>query len=170
LRLMDQRGMLKNIVEHSLVVAKVALHLSKALNKEGQWIDVDLVEAASLLHDITKTESLVTQTDHAETGSKFLAAMGYEKVGEVVAQHVRLMEGRQSSRVSEEEVVYYADKRVRHDQIVSIEERFRDLEDRYGKNEKAIKQLERLKKATAEIEKKIFSILVGGPAILENLR
>jgi len=169
LKLMSRFEMLSNIVEHSLVVARVALYLSKALNEKGQRIEVDLVEAASLLHDITKTESLSTRQDHAHTGSQALTAMGYGKVAKVVAQHVRMLEEGNPSTVSEVEVVYYADKRVRHNQIVSLEERFRDLKDRYGKEEKAILQLEKLKKATSIVEKKIFSILAADPEVLQRL-
>jgi putative nucleotidyltransferase with HDIG domain len=160
--------MLGNIFEHSLIVTKVALYLSEALNKKGQQIDTELVEAASLLHDIAKTECLATQQDHAEAGAGLLEAMGYARVGEVVAQHIRLFKEQESSRVTEEEVVYYADKRVRHDEIVSLEERFMDLMERYGKDEKAIEQLERLKKAASETERKIFSILESDPAVLQR--
>jgi HD superfamily phosphodiesterase len=60
---MGEYGMLENIVAHSLEVARVALILSIELNKKGQKIDLGLVEAASLLHDLTKTECLKTKED-----------------------------------------------------------------------------------------------------------
>jgi putative nucleotidyltransferase with HDIG domain len=169
LKLMSRFEMLGNIVEHSLVVAKVALYLSKALNERGQRIDVGLVEAASLLHDITKTECLTTKQDHAQTGAQVLTAMGYGRVARIVAQHVHLLEEGRTFTVTEAEVVYYADKRVRHDQVVSLEERFSDLIDRYGKEEKAVTQLEKLKEATFEVEKKIFSILAKDPEVLQQV-
>jgi len=80
LRLMNQYGMLENIINHSVEVANLALYLSKELNRKGQRIDLHLVEAASLLHDLTKTESFKTKEDHAWTGSQLLKEMGYEKV------------------------------------------------------------------------------------------
>ena len=61
LRLMGEYGMLENIIAHSLKVARVALFLSMELNKKGQRVDLGLVEAASLLHDLTKTECLKTK-------------------------------------------------------------------------------------------------------------
>ena len=63
-----------------------------------------------------------------------------------MAQHVWLNREGDPSSVSEEEVVNYADKRVRHDQIVSLEERFQDLKNRYGKDQRSIHYLERLEK------------------------
>ncbi len=127
LRLMGEYGMLENIVAHSLEVARVALILSIELNKKGLKIDLGLVEAASLLHDLTKTECLKTKEDHAQTGSQLLKGIGYERIGEVVAQHIWVCQGGDPSSVSEEEIVNYADKRVMHDRIVSLEERFSDL-------------------------------------------
>jgi putative nucleotidyltransferase with HDIG domain len=166
---MGQCRMLGNIVEHSLVVARVARYLAEALREKGQEIDAGLVEAASLLHDITKTECLVTKEDHAETGFRFLLSMGYERVGEVVAYHVRLPPGGESARVTETEIVNYADKRVRHNRIVSLEERFVDLRARYGTEQKAVEYLEAMKEKTLEVERKIFSILRIDPGIIETL-
>ncbi len=169
LRLMVQYGMLEHIIDHSIAVARVALFLSIKLNRKGQRIDLPLVEAAALLHDLTKTECLRTKEDHALTGSRLLKGMGYERIGDVVAEHIHLSKETDPSWISEEEVVNYADKRVQHDRIVSLEERFEDLKGRYGKSERALELLEGLRRATFEIEKKIFSVLEFDPDHLEAL-
>jgi len=169
LRLMDAYGMLENIVAHSLEVARVALFLSTELNKKGQKLDLGLVEAASLLHDLTKTECLQTKEDHAQTGSQLLKGMGYERIGDVVAQHIWLCKEVDPSSVSEEEIVNYADKRVMHDRIVSLEERFSDLKKRYGRIERSRDYLERLQKEIYGIENKIFYILQMNPGDLPDL-
>jgi uncharacterized protein len=169
LRLMEQHGMLKHIIHHSLEVARVALFLSLELNKKGQRIDLGLVEAASLLHDLTKTECLKTKEDHARTGSQLLKGMGFERVGEVVAQHVRLAEEGNPSAVSEEEIVNYADKRVMHDRVVPLKERFIDLKERYGTHQSAMDYLEHLEKEIYGIENKIFFILQIDPDVLQRL-
>jgi putative nucleotidyltransferase with HDIG domain len=166
---MSKYGMLENILSHSLEVAKVALFISIELNRKGQRIDLGLVEAASLLHDLTKTECLKTKDDHAQTGSQQLKRMGYERVGDVVAQHVWLGKEGDPSCVSEEEIVNYADKRVMHDRIVSLEERFSDLKARYGLNPKAMDYLERLQREIYGIENKIFFILQINPNDLQHL-
>lgn len=166
---MEEYGMLDHIIAHSLEVARVALFISIELNKMGQNIDLRLVEAASLLHDLTKTECLKTKEDHALTGSKLLREMGFERVGDIVAEHILLSRHQDPFAVSEEEVVNYADKRVKHDRIVSLNERFEDLCNRYGKNPKAFEQLEKLKKDTFELENKIFSIIGMSPEDLQNI-
>jgi putative nucleotidyltransferase with HDIG domain len=169
LRLMDDYGMLGNIIDHSLEVARVALFLSKELNKRGQKIDLALVEAASLLHDLTKTECLRTKEDHALKGCQVLERMGYPRVGEVVAQHIWLIKEGDPSIVSEEEIVNYADKRVMHNRIVPLKERFEDLRQRYGENPKALQTMERLERLSYDIEQKIFLILQIDPDDLQHL-
>jgi uncharacterized protein len=163
LRLMGRHGMLEHIVAHSLEVTRVALFLCTELNKNGQRLDLRLVEAGSLLHDIAKTRCLQTKEDHTREGCRLLTQMGYEKVGEIVAQHVWLTGEGDASAVSEEEVVNYADKRVRHDQIVSLGERFLDLKNRYGRDQRSTDYLERLEKLILGIENKIFLILKIDP-------
>ncbi len=170
LKLMDQYEMLDNIMNHSIEVAKVALFLSMELNKKGQRIDLALVEAASLLHDLTKTECLKTKEDHAQTGYQLLKRIGYEDVGKIVAEHIHLSLKEDPLWVSEKEVVNYSDKRVQHDRIVSLEERFRDLKDRYVKNQRIFELFEQLEKETFEIEVKIFSILGIDPKDLQRLQ
>ncbi len=162
--------MLDHIVNHSIEVARVALFLSVELNKRGQRIDLALVEAASLLHDVAKTECLKTKEDHAQTGCQLLRGLGYERVGEIVAEHVWLSKEGDPCLVSEEEVVNYADKRVRHDKIVSLHERFEDLKERYGRDERAIDYLKQLEETIFAIENKIFFILEINPNTLESLK
>ena len=170
LRLMDRYKMLKNIVNHSLTVTKVALFLSRELNKKGQEIDLAVVEAASLLHDLAKTECLKTKEDHARQGFRVLKKLGYGRTAEVVAQHIEVSNEGDSPAVSEEEVVNYTDKRVRHDRIVSLKERFSDLKDRYGRVKSALDQMDRMEKATYAIEYKIFSVLGSDPKDLQRLQ
>jgi uncharacterized protein len=170
LSLMSQSEMLSHIIDHSIQVTRVALYLAIELNKRGQNLDLHLVEAASLLHDVTKSECLKTREDHAQTASQLLKGMGYIRVGEIVAEHVHLTRQIDPLRVTEEEIVNYADKRVRHHRIVSLEERFCDLMDRYGKNERAVEQMELLKRVTVKIQNKIFSILEIDPGDILHLQ
>jgi uncharacterized protein len=169
LQLMQRFKMLENIVAHSLEVSRVALFLSEELNKKGQRIDLRLVEAGALLHDIAKTVCLRTKEDHTRAGYCLLKEIGYDRIGEIVAQHVWLLKEGDPFSVSEEEVVNYADKRVRHDQIVSLDERFVDLRKRYGKDPNSIAYLERMEKSILVVEQKIFLILKIDPADLQHL-
>jgi len=170
LKLMDQRGVLVNIVNHSVEVTKVALFISRELNKRGHPVDMGLVEVAALLHDLAKTECLHTREDHARLGYELLKKMGYERIGEVIAQHIWMWKRGDPDTISEEEVVNYADKRVRHDRIVSLKDRLIDLRDRYGNGPEAERYLQALEKETFEIERKIFAVLGMDPNDLQRLQ
>lgn len=143
LALMDRYGMLDNIRAHSLTVARVAeaLLASMAETKkiETPLPSPDLVRAGALLHDIAKTICLGTECDHARKGRDICLELGYQTIGEIVREHVLLKEF-STDRYAQgiffaKEIVYYADKRVRHDSVVSLNERMAYIIERYGNND-----------------------------------
>ena len=138
--LMAKYCMLPNIIEHSLQVMRVSLVITDNL-KDGVYVNRNMVIAAALLHDITKTRSLETRERHDQSGGELLQELGFASVGEIVKQHVILLDFNPQERLEEREIINYADKRVMHDKIVSLAERVEDLIKRYGTNEE-IKNLE----------------------------
>lgn len=164
--LMDRFGMLPNIVEHSYRVCQVALTIGRALNARGGALDEGLLMASSLLHDITKTRSLRTRENHAETGGELVAGLGYAEVGRIVNGHVHLTLEASSARIEEVHVVNYADKRVRHDVVVSFEERWNDLMERYGRTPRSRRRILGLKRIGEVLEERIFARLAFPPDAL----
>lgn len=135
--------MLDNIRAHSLMVARVAQVLHRGLAETNKSIphlpSEDLVVAGALLHDIAKTPCLKNRCDHARHGRDICLDLGYPEVAEVVREHVILTEFSvtryDSGHFLAKELVYYADKRVRHDEIVSIEVRLEYILEHYGNND-----------------------------------
>ena len=154
LQMMDNYDMLPNIKDHSILVADLAIIIGRQLNKNGSELDLDLIEAAALLHDITKTKSIKTGENHCKSGGKLLRNLGYQRISEIVEQHV--LPDKIEGNVSEEEVVCYADKRILHDKIVSLDERFEYLLERYGKNEKSVSFVNEARLKLLVIEKRII--------------
>jgi len=132
--------MLENIREHSIVVARVARLLGCELLAAGETLSIEKLTAAALLHDIAKTSCLVTRKNHAEEGSNICLRNGFEEIAPIVAEHVVLRNAPTDGRFSEKEIVYYADKRVNHHSIVSLEERRDYILERYGGNGKGLQQ------------------------------
>ena len=166
LNVMKKYNMLENIVSHSLLVNSVALYLSEELNKRGENLNLLKVQAGALLHDITKTRSIETGEDHANTGSVLLKMLGYNPISEIVRQHVIINDTVNLPSVSEIEVVYYADKRVKHEEVVTLEERFNDLRKRYATTKEKESAINLLEKQSKELEEKIFSRLDMTPDVL----
>jgi putative nucleotidyltransferase with HDIG domain len=166
LSLLKQYEVYPNIISHSKQVTKVAMFLAKSLKKGGIALNLSLIEAGALLHDIGKTYSLKHPgTDHIKKGSQWLEELGYPQVAEIVRQHVDLPN---PLKINEKTIVSYADKRVKHDIIVSLEERFSDLLKRYGQTESKQKRLKKLYQRARKLEALIFSYLPFNPDFITN--
>jgi putative nucleotidyltransferase with HDIG domain len=157
-KLMVQHSMRPNIVEHSIQVMHVSLAITDNL-KNGAAVNRDLVIAAALLHDITKTRSLKTNERHDISGGEFLREMGFTSIAEIVEQHVVFQNFNPQGRLEEREIVYYADKRVNHDKIVTIEERVHYLLKRYGITEEIRGLILQNKNLVLAVERKIASFM-----------
>ena len=157
-KLMVHHSMRPNIVEHSIQVMNVSLAITDNL-KNGVAVNRDLVIAAALLHDITKTRSLVTNERHDISGAELLREMGFTSIAEIVEQHVVFQNFNLQGGLEEREIVYYADKRVNHDKIVTIEERVHYLLQRYGNTEEIRSRILRNKNLVLAVERKIASFM-----------
>lgn len=158
-RAMAEMEMLDNIVAHSIQVCRVATVLTDGLNANGHDLDRGLILAAALLHDITKTRSLATSENHARTGARYLKEKGYPEVADIVGQHVSLTDFQASRKPCEAEIVNYADKRVMHDQVVTLEVRLADLMKRYNGSGDLGSRLSRMHRQAQAIETKLFACL-----------
>jgi uncharacterized protein len=153
-RLIRKYNMLPNIIEHSRQVMLVSLAMVDKL-KDGAVINRDIVIAAALLHDITKTRSLETKEPHDLSGGILLRELGFDKIASIVEEHVVLKNFEPDGPLEEKEIVYYADKRVMHDQVVSSKDRVADLLERYGKTPEIKEMIIKNSGMLMEIEKKI---------------
>jgi len=139
-RLMEEYAMLPNIRRHSITVARVAIHILDAYRANKtlhvEFPDHDLIIAGALLHDIAKTPCLQNDCDHARAGAEICIELGYPDIAPIVGEHVILKEHdpvRYKRGVfSATEIIYYADKRVRHEEIVSLEDRLEYILEHYG--------------------------------------
>lgn len=129
-----------NIQRHSLLVAHIAETLAKMAEAKGIPANPASTRAAGLLHDIAKTWCIQHKGSHALIGA---AWTGMETGNPAIAQGVLLHVHWPWQLPAGDELfclpilVLYADKRVRHDQCVTLEERFDDLLVRYGKSPNA---------------------------------
>lgn len=170
-RLMDTYGMLDNIRHHSLVVARLADRIVTGLSGTERLTSVpdrNLVIAGALLHDIAKTPCLDGSCDHSREGAAICAGQGYPEIAEIVAEHV-LLQSHEPDRFRTglflaKEIVYYADKRVRHTHVVTLEERLEYILEHYGKGDPARQRIITENFAKCQIlEEHLFSFLRFSP-------
>ncbi len=117
--LLAAHGAPEHLARHSAAVAEIACRLADALVAAGVPIDRVRVRAAGLLHDVAKGTP-----DHARAGARIVRRLGYPAVAAAIAQHtdIRLVAG---APPDEAALVYLADKLVRGDRVVGLDERFR---------------------------------------------
>jgi uncharacterized protein len=162
--------MLHNIRAHSIMVQKIATLLAIRLRETGENLRIEVVTAGALMHDIGKSLCLHSKEDHAAKGVEICLENHLEEIAGIVGEHIRLKEFEKTAPISEREVVYYADKRVNHDSIVSLNERLDYLLVQYGKNEEWI--CERIRdnfRQCREVERKLFKRLPFVPEALNCL-
>lgn len=157
-RIINEEMMLpENVIKHSESVCKVSVYLAKKFNEVGENLDIGLVFAGSILHDIAKPLDfdLKNQSDffkdikfsenqmkkwselQEENKGKWhveMAGILLEKYPEVsrIASHHGWNQINENLENLDEKIVNYADKIVKHDKIVSMKDRFDDLHKRYA--------------------------------------
>lgn len=178
-QLLDEFHTPIHVRAHCFQVARIGEHLANKLSEAGEDVDSDLVWIAGMIHDFVRVvdfkelpEDLGTDEDqevwkslrqqyggrhHAEVGAEILNEMGEEELSRIIRQHKygsMLTEDSPSSW--EAKLVYYADKRVAHDQIVSLEERLSEGRKRYRPDTPLNEEDKKRHDAIEALEKEIF--------------
>lgn len=132
LELLERHGAYPNIVEHCRVVSRVALQVAEARNRIGAGLDLAVIQAAALLHDVGKVLELESQgrINHAQEGARILEQEGWPELARIVGNH--LIQHYVAGGLPEpDRVVNYADKRVIHHRIVPLDRRLAYIRERY---------------------------------------
>jgi molybdenum cofactor cytidylyltransferase len=117
--LLAAAGTPANIVRHCKAVAAVGEALAQALKPHLPELNVALVRAGCLLHDIARI-----LPHHALLAQEVLTNLGLPRLGAVVGEHMVIDPERpMAAGVTEAELVYLADKLVADGQLVGLDER-----------------------------------------------
>lgn len=165
-----------HIREHCAQVAKVAVLIGKALIEKGILVNIEQLREAGLLHDlvrivdfkkwppvelykdasiddITAWEALREKykgLHHADAAVQILLEIGEKKLAKIVEKHkFKTILEQNGFDNWEEKILYYADKRVQHEEIVDLRARLED-----GKKRNAPEDEDRSEKVLA-LEKEI---------------
>lgn len=152
----------KSVRRHSIAVNNVAMFLGRKLKENGEKINLELLDSASLLHDIAKHIANDDES-HPEVGYDFLMEEGYKEVAIVIKKHTSLPEELESR---EEELLWYADRRVLRDEIVTLAKRFSYLKEKYPQFYYEIKKAEPF---AYQLEEEIFRKIGCSPEDLKDL-
>jgi uncharacterized protein len=171
-----------HITSHSRAVAKLAVFLAQRLIEKGEKIDVELLERAGLLHDMMRVHDF-KESDYerferglpAEEKEKWrqlhakyksvpheLAAYEilkerYPTLALTIRRHryMALLDEKDHPVSWEENLLYYADMRVMHDEIVPLKQR---LAEGHKRNTHMHGSAARSKINTAKVDPLIFKM------------
>ena len=166
----------------------MARFLAERMREAGLKVDADLAERAGLLHDLLRvcdfdsidnSERLQQRFAvediqvwqqvkkkypglcHEEAAAELLKK-DYPEVAQVIRTHkyAAITGGQNQPKTWEQKLVYYADKRVMHDEIVTLTQRLDEAHKRnahkYGATEQQRKRTEMIDGLIFELEKEIF--------------
>ncbi|MDO8468352.1 MAG: tRNA (adenosine(37)-N6)-threonylcarbamoyltransferase complex ATPase subunit type 1 TsaE [Candidatus Peribacter sp.] len=144
------------IARHCDAVSDAAVRLGEELIQRGHIVRLGALRAAASVHDLLRFVDFHRGTGHIEkeinpdhertweevkagypglhheaAAAKFLVGKGFPELAEIVRVHGLTLAD--STRITtEQRLLYYADKRVKIDEVVSLEERLRDFTERYS--------------------------------------
>jgi uncharacterized protein len=131
------------------------MRISELFKKKGYKIDIELIKAGALLHDIgrSKTHGI----NHSALGGKIAEELGMpDQLVKIIIRHMGagipedearelgLPEGYYIPETLEEKIVSYADKLIRGNREVDIEVTINDFMDQLGPDHPAIQRLRNL--------------------------
>ena len=166
------------VVQHSLMVARIAHALGSALLHRGVILNLDLVRAGAMLHDLCKGRPA-----HAAAGAAILFSLGFPGVAAIVAAHSDL---RCPWLLDESATVFLADKLVRGEDLVTLADRFQPAMERFRTNARALEAANRrllaaqmvAAKVEAKLEMDLFAalreqfggaVLASGPSVASEV-
>ncbi len=162
-KLLKEYKVPENIVNHSLVVNKVAMYLTRKLKEAGVKVNEDVVDIASLLHDLDKMYKMRKGEIHGHRSYRTLKNLSPE-IALVVKKHVLGAILNNGLKTWEEKIVYYADKRVNGTKIVMLEKRYKYLKKRYGSiSKEAMLTIQKTEPLVFKLEKDILNKIKGSP-------
>jgi uncharacterized protein len=176
-RLYDEFHTPVHVRAHCLQVARVGRLLAEKLAENNENVDPELVWIAGLAHDFIRVVDFkdipadlgdtedhlvwkkIRETysgHHADIGADILEEIGEEVLAKIIRKHKHTAIQDDPPKTWEEKIIYYADKRVTHNDIVDVAER---LDEGFARHfpgqEVPSDEIKRREKITV-LEKEIF--------------
>ena len=167
--LLHSLGLPEGILTHSKGVARVAAEAARIISAAGVPIDVRLVEAAALLHDIDKLDTRGGNGQHGQVAADRLVEMGHAELAAPVASHpvTCLLDDRCFPRGWPSVIVSIADRHVAQ-AFLTIDERIDDMQQRHPEY---VESLEAARRPAALLEAELCEAAgMEADALVQRLR
>ena len=125
-----------HIIRHCIAVSEIAIRIGKALNAKGYKLNLGLIEAAALLHDIARLED-----NHGLKGALIAEKHGYREVAELIKLHMYYITDPYKEKFDEQDILCLADRMVKEDEYVGLEVRMQYVLDKFKGDKEAIERI-----------------------------
>ena len=146
-----------HVIRHCVKVTDTALRIAEALNQEGYQLDLGLIQAAGLIHDIARVEE-----KHWEVGAEIASKAGYDDEAEIIRQHMTYNCDPNKDEITELDIICLSDRMVKEDQYVGLENRMQYILDKFKGNQEATERINNRIKDNRILIRKIEGI-IGKP-------
>ena len=127
LQMLNDYGTPPHVIRHCYAVTNVALAVAKALNAKGLNLNLDLIMASGMLHDIARVEP-----NHQEAGANYIESLGMPEVADVVKVHMTHQDFRRAEDSVEADLICVGDRTVVEDTFVGVEKRLDYILNKYS--------------------------------------
>lgn len=117
-KFLDEYKTPAHVIGHCNAVADTAYKIGKALNQHGYDLDLELIMAAGMIHDIARVED-----EHWNRGAEFMEKLGYQQEADIIRVHMHYAEFNPVDKINETDIISLADKLVLEDQYAGIDKR-----------------------------------------------
>ncbi len=155
INILRRAGCSPPLIEHCMSVCKIALEIAEEIRRRGIEVEMPLVEAGALLHDIGRCRT--HSVEHGAIGGEMARKMGLpEPLARIIERHVGggitpaeaerigLERRNYMPETLEEKIVAYADKLIEGDRRIPIEETVEKFAEELGWEHPAIDRLRAL--------------------------
>lgn len=153
----------EHIQGHSRTVAEMATAIATAaVDNQGPdfQASVSIIRASALLHDLAKAYTIEFGGNHSQIGACWVAEETRNPlIAQGVLHHVIWGGELDPGRFFVPLTVLYADKRARHEELVTVGERFEDLIARYGRTKEIRDSIRENWKQTIDLERRLSALL-----------
>ncbi|MGV8108707.1 HDIG domain-containing metalloprotein [Methanospirillum sp.] len=143
---LTQVGCDDGVIAHCRVVRDVAVRIANGIEKAGTQVDIDLVAAGAIIHDIGRSQT--HGMDHADVGGCICRSLGFdEQICLIVERHIGaglraaeregfgLLPVDRIPETIEEKIVAHADNLVKGTRVLNQQE-FESALDRFDRQVK----------------------------------
>jgi len=157
-----EAGTPEKVIKHCIAVSRYALCLAKKAAGKGNNINIKLVEAGSLLHDIGRSKT--HGVEHGVVGAEIIRGLGFpEELALIVERHVGAGIPKSEAEslglppkdylplTPEEKIVAHADNLTFGTRYVTMEKVLERFKSELGIESPAVKRLVKLQKDVEEL-------------------